>query len=454
MFLPDSREYHETDRCVPSYSRYYYVAKSGSLSVADVESRRWALSFEYFHNYLKQIVADTFLPQGYPHSVRPEYLEYQFWDAAQGLCSYLRSVITTRSVFAAIGVGNSSISPLTAALTWIVNDGMGMIGSLTLAYSFSNSFEVYTKEWRFIADLLNNLGLTCDLACSFFPEYYQIFIAAGSISKSCCGLVAGATKARISSHFANKGYLADVNAKESTQETAVALIGIVFGTCAAKLIGEDSNRLSQCYWFFFFLLLHIYCNYRLMKVLVFHSINPQRAFIITSLSLHYNNKDQTNHNLIRSAILSPQEIKKQESLWKAVTLSLTAPMLGCSLQSIAWPDGGCQFVDLLKLWNDYPFVIGLNKRGRICICLQYNITEENVLKAYFVGCYLHLRLRECQKSKSFKWSLLISPTFIQEAFEWYNKIDKILISSESEWKEHCLTDFNKRYEINESKKTS
>lgn len=40
----------------------------------------------------------TFLPAGYPDSVRPQYLKYQFWDSVQGLSSYLRSVLTTKAI--------------------------------------------------------------------------------------------------------------------------------------------------------------------------------------------------------------------------------------------------------------------------------------------------------------------------------------------------------------------
>lgn len=74
---------------------------------------------------VKQILSNTFLPSGYPHSVRPEYLQYQIWDSIQGLSSYLRSVLTTRNVLAGVGVGSTEITPLSAALAWVFKDGVG-----------------------------------------------------------------------------------------------------------------------------------------------------------------------------------------------------------------------------------------------------------------------------------------------------------------------------------------
>lgn len=70
------------------------------------------------------------------------------WDCIQGMSSYLRSVLTTKSVLQGAGVGSAEATPLAAALIWVFRDGIGMIGSLVFAYAYSDCFEMYTKEWR------------------------------------------------------------------------------------------------------------------------------------------------------------------------------------------------------------------------------------------------------------------------------------------------------------------
>ena len=135
-----------------------------------------------------------FLPVGYPKSVRPEYLRYQMWDSIQGICSYLRGVLTTRSVLQGAGVGSATSSAVVAALIWVLKDGIGMIGSLGFAYLFSDVFETNIKEWRLFADLLNNVALTLDLALSLVPSYHLTFTALSAMCKSCCWVCAGATK--------------------------------------------------------------------------------------------------------------------------------------------------------------------------------------------------------------------------------------------------------------------
>ncbi len=67
----------------------------------------------------------TFLPADYPHSVRPEYLQYQVLDSIQGLCSYLRAVLTAKSVLQGVGVGSAEASALEAAFIWMMRDGAG-----------------------------------------------------------------------------------------------------------------------------------------------------------------------------------------------------------------------------------------------------------------------------------------------------------------------------------------
>jgi len=68
---------------------------------------------------LWSLFARVFLPDGFPHSVRPEYATYQLYDTLQALCSYLRGILTTTAILEASGVGNETASPLAAAVAWV-----------------------------------------------------------------------------------------------------------------------------------------------------------------------------------------------------------------------------------------------------------------------------------------------------------------------------------------------
>ena len=93
----------------------------------------------------------TFLPIGFPRSVKPEYFEYQFFDSIQALCSYLRGVMCTQALLAGAGVGSASATAFAAAIQWVVRDGIGMLFSVLFAVRFSSFFGDYVKEWRYCA---------------------------------------------------------------------------------------------------------------------------------------------------------------------------------------------------------------------------------------------------------------------------------------------------------------
>eukprot|EP00757_Euglenozoa_sp_SAG-D1_P006064 gene6064-16050_t len=48
---------------------------------------------------VKRAFDAMFVPDGYPHTVAPEYLEYQLWDTLQGLCQYLKGVLTAMALY-------------------------------------------------------------------------------------------------------------------------------------------------------------------------------------------------------------------------------------------------------------------------------------------------------------------------------------------------------------------
>lgn len=446
----------------------------------------------YIYRTTAHVLTTTFLPAGYPHSVKSEYLTYQFWDSIQCISSSIRSVLGTRSVLAGVGVGSVEANALSAAVTWVLRDGFGMFGSLVFAYYYSNAFEIYIKEFRYLADVLNNIGLTLDLLSSHFPQYYIIIISCSTVCKSLCGLIAGATKARISAHFASSpGNLADITAKESTQETAVSLIGLILGIVVAKLLGDHDGAT----WITFILLmtLHLYSNYCLVRVLIFETLNPQRCYLLTRQALIHShssdllasrleqvNSDDDDDDACRRvegtssqqliALTSPFEIAKQENLILPFYLLIDGPIMGASMSSIISSidsimkdsrmmiqthykiNSISEFMSqYLAVFQQCMFLIGINQRGRVVVCVQDGITVDSIVKAYFISYYVYLHINK--PSSSVVRAHIISSsidntaysnddaasnlihlldTLIPQAFRWYDSlIMKVIVLSPS-----------------------
>ena len=162
--------------------------------------------------------------------------------------------------------------------TWAIRDGLGMLGGLVFSYVASPHFDAHVKEFRLLADVLNDVGLTLDMAlpvllthswfsfpsslstryaswysCFFsyqpslsLPSPYLVVTSISTLCKVACGISAGATKGNITDHFAICGNRADVNAKESTQETLVSLVGMAVGVCLARWLHrlEKANQVD------------------------------------------------------------------------------------------------------------------------------------------------------------------------------------------------------------------
>lgn len=225
-------------------------------------------------------LASVFLPRAYfqPGGLAPEYLEFQAYDTLQGMCSYLRGVLVTRGLLRAYGVGDETASASAATLTWVARDGFGMIAGLWLAWAGARSFGANVKAWRLFADVANDSALVADLiAPTLAPgPWFVPLVCVSSALKAWCGVAAGATRAVITQHLALAVEdIADVQAKEGSQETGVTLLGMALGTL---LVRQESPTLD---WIMFWGLtvLHIWANLRAVRSLKMRDLNLSRLAV-------------------------------------------------------------------------------------------------------------------------------------------------------------------------------
>jgi hypothetical protein len=389
---------------------------------------------------IKSILLSTFLPAGYPNSVRPEYLSYQAWDSIQCISSSIRNVMTSKGLLQKAGVGSAEASALSAAIIFSCNDGIGMIGSLLFAYCYSNNFEVYVKEWRLFADVLNNVGLSLDLIIPLLPSsYYILFTSLSTLSKACCGLIAGATKARISSHFAYKGHLAEVTAKESTQETGVSFLGLLFGIILSSIMGGNDDKNIGIFVFIGLLLLHQIANYMLMKTLVFDVLNPQRLYLIVEYFFNHDNNFNNNDNEMIENI-KPKTIAIYETLYRPYYLGNYGPILGYSLIPII------ECIDIVNnkyrenysldmlysICADEKYIIGINKNRRIVVCLGVGCNENDLIKSYIASTYLFHYFRKNKVTNIYiALKLIIIDNALKNAINKAQRCFQLIINSNS-----------------------
>ncbi|KAK0213232.1 vitamin B6 photo-protection and homoeostasis-domain-containing protein [Desarmillaria ectypa] len=238
-----------------------------------------------------QILSKVFLPAGYPDSVTPDYLRYQVFNALQAFCSSLASLLSSRAVLEGFGVGDPSASATNALLLSVVLDFFGRMTTIVSAYFIGTSLVPESKTYRFLADILNDSGIVLETLIPVFvaaskhglPSLRVPALCLSASLRSLCGVAAGGSKAAISLHFATpvngKGDLGDLNAKDASKETVLALMGMLIGTLIVPHITTPSSTYTMLVTL---VSLHLALNYYGVRGLALRTLNRQRASFLWS----------------------------------------------------------------------------------------------------------------------------------------------------------------------------
>ncbi|XP_030880240.1 RUS1 family protein C16orf58 homolog [Leptonychotes weddellii] len=308
----------------------------------------------------------VFLPQGFPDSVSPDYLPYQLWDSVQAFASSLSGSLATHAVLLGIGVGNEKASVSAATATWLVkgflwstalrmrllNKTTGCLKcgkllssrkkqfctSLSFSYfiyeredlsevhrivvkverrrDFRSKLDCNAKQWRLFADILNDVAMFLEIMAPIYPVFFTMTICTSNLAKCIVSVAGGATRAALTMHQARRNNMADVSAKDSSQETLVNLAGLLVSLLMLPLVSACPSFSLGC--FFFLTALHIYANYRAVRALVLETLNEGRLRLVLK------------HFLQRGEVLGPASANQMEPLWTgfwpSLSLSLGVPL--------------------------------------------------------------------------------------------------------------------------------
>ncbi|KAL2828690.1 vitamin B6 photo-protection and homoeostasis-domain-containing protein [Aspergillus cavernicola] len=276
---------------------------------------------------LQALLIHVFLPAGYPHSVSNDYVSYQIFDSLQAFSSSIAGLLSSRAVLQGVGVGNANASPTSALLLHILQDTSGRIATILFAHRVGTALEPECKMYRFTADIFNDFAMVLDCLSPIIPAGVSrvTVLSAAGVLRALCGVAGGSSKASLSAHFARWGNLAEVNAKDSSQETVISLIGMLFGSLVVSHITSFTAT-----WLTLILLLvsHLTLNYAAVRSVQMTTLNRQRANIVFSTLLssdqdvaHLHNHQTQHHpkpnGQTPPQILTPAEVSKQERIFQA-----------------------------------------------------------------------------------------------------------------------------------------
>lgn len=304
----------------------------------------------------------VFLPQGYPESVSSDYLQYQFWDTLQAFSSSLSGTLATQASLKGVGVGNQEATVAAATVTWLLRDGTGMLGRILFAWRKGSKLDSEAKKWRLFADVLNDIAMFMEILAPHFPACFTLIVCAAGIFKSIVGVAGGATRAALTVHQARRDNMADISAKDGSQETLVNLAGLLVSLLLIPLVTD--NPVLTLTLFFLFTILHLFANYKAVRSVVMETFNEARLSIVLQQYL----KD--------GRVLSPLEANQKEPVF--LHFGKTSSIkLGVRLEDVVRsPDE----LNLALKDNNMPFLLGI-RDGCICVCLGKEAAVHDEIRA-------------------------------------------------------------------------
>ncbi|KAF6271295.1 hypothetical protein mRhiFer1_001718 [Rhinolophus ferrumequinum] len=210
-----------------------------------------------------------------------------------------------------------------------------------------------------------------EIMAPMYPISFTVIICISNLAKCIVSVAGGATRAALTMHQARRNNMADVSAKDSSQETLVNLAGLLISLLLLPLVSDCPSFSLGC--FFLLTALHIYANYRAVRALVIETLNEGRLWLVLK------------HFLQRGEVLDPTSANQMEPLWtgfwQCLSLSLGVPLhrLISSVSELQQLVDGHQEPYLLH-W-DQP-------QNQVQVVLSHKAGPETVLRAATHGLVL------------------------------------------------------------------
>ncbi|KAM0449828.1 hypothetical protein ACHAPV_006986 [Trichoderma viride] len=311
----------------------------------------------------RKAIMDSFLPVGFPHSVSKDYLAYQTFDSLQAFFSTISSLLANRALLQGLGVGDASSSATFALLLTIMKDAMSRIATIVFAHRFGLRIEPDAKRYRFLADVFNDSAFFLELYSPYLGSWGKVIaLSTGQALRALCGVAAGASKAALSVHFAKHDNLAELNAKEASQETAVGLIGLLVGTLVVKMIEDHS---SVVILMVLLVIAHLMTNYLGVRSVCMATLNRQRATIVFE-------------EYLRSGkVLNPEQVAERENIifWNPIMRNLH----GKKVVQIEFAESYSHAMSCTDPHDKLIIVDGINHTRFICSRVPGRVTPIKLL---------------------------------------------------------------------------
>ena len=235
---------------------------------------------------LETRLRDALLPAS--DAVTEDYWEYARFRFFQRAASSGITVFATQQMLTAVGLGATRRLPAAAAVNWVLKDGLGRLGKLSVATNFGRAFDADVKRFRFTSSVVYDLSSLIEMITPFYPQRFLLLATIANVGKSVGITTANVVRAPIQRSFALEENLAEIAAKTSAQQVLADNVGLAFAvgltafTNGGKM-AEANPALRTALPLAAFVPLaavDLYCIYRELKAVNLKTVNKERGEII------------------------------------------------------------------------------------------------------------------------------------------------------------------------------
>lgn len=312
-------------------------------------------------------VTRYFLPDGYPHSVGPDYREYTKFRGTAFFFGGALGVFSTQGLLLAVGVGRQSAAPLAAALQWVIRDGVGRGGRMLFS-QLGTGFDAETKQYRLAAAFVLNMACAIEAAAPAATRLFLPLACVANMAKGASTVTAASTRGAIYRSFMRRENLGDITAKQETVGVAGDLAGTAVGIALSRATAGNPRVAAGA--FLALSVAHFAAAYGEVKAVQLRTLNRQRA-----------------HRLIKAylrsgAVPTVETVNRAERVLNRPWLdSLHAPNieLGARLGEAAPDAEALSYLLRLYAADRYLFVY---EGTRMKIVLRNDASSHDALKAF------------------------------------------------------------------------
>jgi hypothetical protein len=235
------------------------------------------LTLTPYIRWWRSLLATTFLPGRYGSS----YIKYSVWNGISNSVCCASSTLASTFLLYSVGLGAGAI-PTAGAMSWILKDGLGQLGTLLFGKAVASQFDIHSKSWFFLSQILLVMASALELCTILAPSHFLLMAATANAIKGLAVMASSSTRSVFNLSF-SKNNLADVTAKSTSQWILSSLIGAGIGIGCAQYIGQDIVLGSLAYG-----VLSIFTlgsSWMAVKSIPVSSINATRLSILCDIFL-------------------------------------------------------------------------------------------------------------------------------------------------------------------------